>query len=469
MKTNGILSVWTFIIFFLLASNNLKSCPECDTSKFITSVYPENYNYLRYAFYQNVFDTCNVSMTVGEFRIKDSTGQITRIYPIFDTILLSLEHPNTYIGDYGSHLLGVSTSGVDTILSEVFKTKSFQYQKNSKLLFFRELRAGIKCLPNYSDPSDTLLNDCPDIPRIFWLEKYCIPDTSEWVIQVVDAITNQVLFIIDSVGFLPNRNCPFAIAYGTNPFKMNHERDLPNEFVNREVYIKVSVRRYGPTPFGMLFNPVISRLNSSAVKEYVDECNNSEYSCNFDHKKFDYYYYKKVVEYLDSIVSSQGRPPYSDEIPLLYFFDIDSNYIAKIYNRYYTYDSSLKGWLIPPRDTTPKFIPFSDNSLLQQQSIIIQKVDVKENNGSITLSISIKNKENSMFDKNVNLTNVQIEIFNIKGEKILSKELESIKLNNSSTTVMSINLPGHFPRGVYFLVLKSPKLPNPIKKVWLKN
>lgn len=469
MKTKKI--IWFLILLnvFLLPSKHLKSCPECDTSKFILAIYPENSKYLQYAHYQNVFDTCNVSMTVGEFRIKSANGEITRIYPIFDTTLLSLEHPHTYIGSNGSHLLGLSTPGIDTILSAVFRTQTFKYVSNSKLLFFRELRAGIKCLPNYSEPSDTLANHCPDIPRIFWLEKYCIPDTSEWVIQVVDATTHQVLFVIDSVGFLPNGNCPFAVAYGTDPYKMNHERILPNEFSYKDVYIKISVRRYGPTPFGMLFNPVISRLNASAVQEYVNECNNSGYSCNFDHKKFDYYYYKKVIEYLDSLTSALGRVPNSHELPLLYFSDIDSNYITKIYNRYFTYDSSLNGWVIPPSDTTPKFIPYDDYNLLLQPNIIIQKVDTKENNGIITLSISLKNKESSIVNKTLILTNVQIEIFNIRGEKIQSKYFENVTLNPTSTTTVAIDLKGNFPKGVYFLVLSSPELPRPVKKVWLKN
>lgn len=155
------------LLILVCCKFTLKSCPECDTGKFILAIYPWNLEYLVYAGYKNVFDTFHISMTVGEFRWKEQGGKIRRLLPMLDTNLLSKEHPNYYHGDKGSYLFGLSSIGVDTILSSTFKTQNFKYGTNSKLLFFRELRAGVRCFPKESGTNDTLDEDCPNIPKIF--------------------------------------------------------------------------------------------------------------------------------------------------------------------------------------------------------------------------------------------------------------------------------------------------------------
>lgn len=265
----------------------------------------------------------------------------------------------------------------------------------------------------------------------------------------MDANTHQVLCAIYSVGFLPNGNCPYAIAYGTNPFKMNHERELPYEFANREVYIKFSVHRYEPTPYSMFFKPTSSRLNLSTVHEYVEECEYSGYSCNFDRKKFDYYYYKKICEYMDSIVAATGRKPYLEEIPMYYFPDIDSNYMSKIMDRYYNrhYDSTTGQWYwyIPPKTYASRIISTGESRYNEKSTIVVDKIRFIDNSSTSTLTIKLK-LNNPLTQKNFIIKDLVLELYNLQGQHILTKTFEQISLQPSQETQISVQINENCPK-----------------------
>ncbi|MCX7879196.1 MAG: hypothetical protein N2517_00860 [Ignavibacteria bacterium] len=466
MKRKKFFCLYLIVFLALVNNTNSKACPDCDTSKFILAIYPENLPYLVYGNFMNVFDTCNVSMKIGEFRIKDSFGTSSRLFLEIDSNLLSLEHPNVFLGEGGQgYLLGVSQRGEDSILSSVLKTNVFKYSANSKLLFFRQLRAGIKCLEE-PEQQDTTLHRCPDIPPLFLLNKYCIHDTSEWVVQLIDASNHHLLAVLDSVGFLPNGECPYGIAYGTNPYRMNQERSLPNEFANKDVYIKISVRRFGPTLYGMLFNIIVSRLNFSSIYEYNELCDFLQYSCKFDLKWFDNFYFNKVISYLDSIVSVNNRPPYQDELPLWYFFDIDSNYTTRIYNRYYPFDSSVGGWVIPPRMDQINIgkANFNDFNTNTKSKIILSEVKSRLINNHINLELHFKFKP-SLPSSEFKLQKPKVEIYNLTGQIVYSANFEDTIILPYNP--LNIKLDKILPKGSYLLVISTSDLEKPLSKTFL--
>ncbi|MGC8957961.1 MAG: hypothetical protein ACP5LT_09100 [Candidatus Kapaibacteriota bacterium] len=303
----------------------------------------------------------------------------------------------------------------------------------------------------------------------------CILDTSEWVVQLVRASDNQVLWTIDSVGFLPNNNCPYAIAYGIQPYRINHIRNLPDEFSGIDVYIRISIRRWGPTTFGMLLAPVVARANLSAFQEYA-ECDSIYrvlgYKCKFDWKRFNHFYYEKVVEYLDSIVAAKNRQPLLEELPPnLYFMFSDSNYTAKIFNRYYQYDTTHHIWKIPSDSTESGLLPrsfdpsnFSNNFIINdsKEKYTIKNIEVSHEGNKTVLKIIIsqriyrfpeqKESERSEFSAN---------LYTIEGALINTQKYQ---VRNGGDIEMTLIASGRLAKGVYFVTIWYPETSKPISK-----
>ncbi|MGB9856477.1 MAG: hypothetical protein ACPLKS_08085 [Caldisericum exile] len=460
-----------FSLFALLISISLFcQCPECDTSNFILSIKPEDSDYLYYGLFQNIFDSCGVSYEIGEFRIVDATGSIRRIYLEFDSTIVSDDSPYKYENETSPFvgILGSPTKGIDTILSSVLKTQIFIYPPNSKIRFYRVLEAYKNCDVVKRDTNLSYCDEIPNISSFFLIEKNnCIIDTSEWVLYLIRASDGQIITIIDSVGFLPNQNCPFAPAYGTNPYRMNQEIDLPNQFANEPVYIKLSVRRYGPSPFGMFFNPTHGRVSSSSIREY-DATNGCEfgYKCNFKISWFEHYYYRKVIEYLDSIAIVKNRPPCMSEVPELWFFSKDSNFVDRILSRYFQYDSvnnfyyntfcrdqydSILGRFPPPEaftfNKTPKDNIFISNLITQ----------MKENSFELKLKVT---SVSPLSIKDGELTNCQFNIYNYYGKLLFSKNNLNLKLETWET----LTIPFKLARGVYLVTISNQNFPKVLSR-----
>lgn len=441
-----------FAISFPLGSKgySFNNCPDCDFSNSIISINPENDRYLTYLEYQNVFDSADVRCSIGEFRIIDSSGTIKRLFWKFDTTKLDTSYANSYKRRSGIYsLLGQTQLGEDQILSSVAKTESFVYASHSTLKFFRALSLGVPCGVVQREP-DTNLLSCDDLP--FWLGvDNAILDTSEWVIQLISETTGSVLAVLDSVGFMPNDTNDLGIPYGTNPTRMNQTRQLPDEYAGERVYIRVSVRRYGPTPYGMFFNIGTSRINMSSFREYGICCNGEpDYSCNFDIRKFDYYYYQKVIEYLDSIVAVNNRPPKTWELPPLFFIDRDSSYPAKILDRYFERDPS-GGWLVwdyndsQPSGKKPVYereVPWESQE--SRTAGLSGSIFVSKNGKELILTLKL--------NSNYHISNSVIEIFDFRGNRVISSKAHSIAKGYSEIT---LRLPDDFiTKGTYLLVVK---------------
>ncbi len=131
------------ICFFL--PTFAEDCPECDYNNFILSIRKEDARYLSYALYQNVFDTCDVSLQIGEFRWEDSTKKQNRIYLNFNQGICNSSQPWFIKSRGNEYVVGSSILGEDSLLTNAVRTDIFSYIPNSKILFYRKLNAGRSC------------------------------------------------------------------------------------------------------------------------------------------------------------------------------------------------------------------------------------------------------------------------------------------------------------------------------------
>ncbi|ROL57909.1 hypothetical protein D9V84_04115 [Bacteroidetes/Chlorobi group bacterium Naka2016] len=466
------------VIFLTLAISRpaviYSQCVECDTSKFILSIKPEDSNFLYYGLFQNIFDSCGVSYEIGEFRIVDTTGVETRVYLEFDTSIVNDNSPYVYKSETNPYwgILGCPSQGIDTLLSSVLRTRIFVYPPNSRIRFYRVLQAYRNCDVVKKDTNISYCDDqFPNFNPFFLVEKNnCIVDTSEWVLYLVRASDNQIIAVLDSVGFFPNGSCPYVPVYGTNPLKMNQERVLPNQFANEPVLIKLSVRRYGPSPFGMFFNPTHGRINSSSIREY-DATNGCEFGfkCNFKMSWFENYYYHKVIEYLDSISIAKNRPPFMYELPELWFFDNNSNYIDSILGRYFPYDSdnhiyfdtlcreqyNYSSGRFPPWEPSPLGLP-------SEEKFVIDNIVASSTVNNFELRLKV-NETNRVWAEGETLTDCQIKIYNYSGGLIYSKGNVDLKLN----TWVTLTIPYKLSRGVYLITIYNTNLPKILSRYFV--
>jgi hypothetical protein len=444
-----------FAIAFLLENKiySFDTCPECDFSNSILSIKPEDVRYLLYLYYQNVFEKANVRCSIGEFRIVDSSGTVKRLYWELDaTLATAANFVRRRPGGLGLlSLLGQAQNGEDQILTSAAKTESFVYTPHSTLKFFRELSLGVPCGTTPRNlPEDANALRCDELP--FWLGiDSAILNRNEWVIQLISESTGSVLAVLDSVGFVPNGSNDWGIPYGTNPLRMNHTRQLPDEYAGESVYIRVSVRQFGPTSCGMLFDVETSRINYSAYREYgicCDKYGVIGQSCKFSLQKLDYYYYQKVVEYLDSIVAANNRPPKSWELPPMYFFDRDSSYGARILDRYFERDSTGRGWVIWDNEEPLGKKPIYGTPLESQSSrkaLLNVGTFVSKSGNELTLTLK--------FNSNYSVGSATIEIFDFRGNRVITSKGCFIPKGYSEST---LHLPGDLlAKGIYLLVIKN--------------
>lgn len=425
-----LLSFISLIYFIFSYPLELSSeCPECNYSEALLGITPENSAFLWYFTYYNIFDSVSVECQIGEFSYEHNGVKnkiIPRIDPIFSTSFW--------------RILGQNQPGEDTILTQLVRTENFIYSQNSKINFYRALSVGISC-GSVFPPIDT--NAYYGDDRKFWVGNLgSILDTSEWVIQLMDAATNQVLWTIDSVGIGTNYDSPVAKLYGTNPKKMNHSRDLPNEFAGDTVYIRVSARRYGPTPYGMWLYATPSKFSLSSFYEYVEnDCLIPFFKCNFDYQNFERYYFGKLVEYLDSLVESRGQPLKFSDLPSNTTW-INRGLSDSLYSRYFD--------KIPLNDSTFYWVERSNElprvgvlEKLEKNSVLKSKT-----NESLSLSYIYDAKSNSLIlQSNKKYENCTIRAYNLLGEKIWEFSAFSIieGLNR-------LNLPGKIIGGKFAII-----------------
>lgn len=227
---------YLIVIFFLC------SVPVLPQSEHIFFNYrTEERPFLYYYSLWNQFDSSVVMYEFGEVHFINGT--------IRQNAVLSTLVPQR-------NLQGTNAQGISTDLEAMARTENFTIPGEGDIRWFGQLQS-------FQVPCNGLAKrDEPNKPRPNW----GIVDQTEFVIQLVEAGSNMVLATLDSVGVRPTGAVPPVVdtRYGTNVERVKHSAVIPASYTGKQVYVRISPRRYGPTPYGLSITRYKSWFNLTA-------------------------------------------------------------------------------------------------------------------------------------------------------------------------------------------------------------
>ncbi len=242
MKTNRTICS-AIVIALVVLSGYAQPLP-----KFIFNSEQAN-RWLWYIQLQNAFDSCAVEYEFGEVAVLDSSS----------AALVYIRIPYREVGYGGSQTYpkqGIRTIGIDTLLEKECTTFPFTVPAHGKVRFYRNLSAVLYCdttiqTPHRGEPYP-LTRPINTVDRRWILYPGWNPDQSEFVIQLVSESDGRILWVLDSIGVLPNPDSAKPVRYGIEPDRRVCERTFPPSVWGARAYLRISPRRYGPTPYGMV-------------------------------------------------------------------------------------------------------------------------------------------------------------------------------------------------------------------------
>jgi hypothetical protein len=342
---------------------------------------------------------------------------------------------------------GLNCQGTDTLLERQSRTENFFMPSGpGEVKYFRRLSARPKCgTVGPLQGSETGGNGT-------WEDDWYrvgvgnILDRSEWVIQVVRASDNTVLFNIDSVGVNPNPESIYAQRYGQYPTQMSHTRNLPSGYAGQEVYIRISPRRWGPTPAGFVMEEQRYKVCLSGLQEYSpyppDHVSGHYiFKCwsQSDRDAIENMWFNELISYSDSIKLATGHIPVVTPL----YFDLPGE--EDFYNNRYFTSSVINGITVwterqafPPPEYKPTIL---NNDIISSSNNIIIK-DITDHPSLGSLNISIETKED--------ISDLMLSIYTYTGNEIsgdvwhgnLRRGMNFVTINTQS-----------FTNGIYLLIL----------------
>lgn len=202
----------------------------------------EDRPFLNYYSIWNQFDSSAVMYWFGEVHsIHENVRQ---------NAVLSLAFPGRVnIQDEG-------VEGVSSKLQGMARTENFTIPGAGEIRWFGQLLSfRTPCNPSVS-------GDEHNKPGPGW----GVTDWTEFVIQLVDAESDVVLAVLDSVGVRPTAPDGPRVdtRYGNHPEQVKRSAPVPAGYTGKQVYVRVSPRRYGPTPYGLAITRFSSWCNLTA-------------------------------------------------------------------------------------------------------------------------------------------------------------------------------------------------------------
>ncbi len=246
---------WCGLIGMLLAVGLRGGAQECDPARLRYALSPEEFKRQTYLEYANAFDNAWVLYRIGEFELLRGG----------ETLVVGV------LGKHGSCVQGSSQQGEDQQLLGIGQTEVFQPAAGDRIRFFRLLHVRGEC---NADQQWKALRETMPYPEREWVVPFLsVLDRSEWVVQLVRVRDGAVLDVLDSVGVLPTTPQEPWIArpYGERVMETVHERELPPSAVGEPVVVRISPRRWGPTPFGMTVRVFVSGIAASALYRYAPD------------------------------------------------------------------------------------------------------------------------------------------------------------------------------------------------------
>lgn len=265
----------------------------------------EDRDFLQYYYIWNQFDSSTVMYEFGEVTFLD--GAVRQNIPLSGLI------------KKGQQLQGSEVQGISTDLEEIARTEKFTIPGEGEIQWFGRLQS-------FRTPCDgSGAGYEPNKPVPNW----GIVDRTEFVVQLLDATSNTVLATLDSIGVNPTGTVPPVVdtRYGTHIERVKHSAVIPASYTGKVVYVRISPRRYGPTPYGLTISKYTSWINLSAEYDSIgiEQIPLSETAILRD------IWFTKLIEYCDSIKTETGWLPDFRGISFAKKHHIDS-----YHSRYFT-------------------------------------------------------------------------------------------------------------------------------------
>lgn len=242
----------------------LVCCSATLPAQYLFDTTPELNRYLWYHQIVNTFDSAVVTYEVGEFTLHRATGN--------ERIFNRISRADFASGSEGKARAGSSGRGTDPVLSALAQTRPFLLPLQPSSISFARVLQASTCDDVASQPTGGNGSDGRFTPRDqqYLAGRGRILDTSEFVLEVVDASTGEVYGTIDSVGLIPNPTTDVVQRYGTEPDASTRTLvAVPTRAAGKTVFVRASVRRWGPSPHGMALRRVHHGISLSAQHAYM--------------------------------------------------------------------------------------------------------------------------------------------------------------------------------------------------------
>lgn len=205
----------------------------------------EDRAFLNYNYIWNQFDSSAVMYEFGEFTFVGGA--------IRHNILLSKTVKDA------QRVQGSGEQGVSADLQALARTEDFIIPGEGEIQWFGRLQAFRSPCDMGYDPAQ---GEGPNRPIPNW----GVLDQTEFVVQLIDAGSGTVLVTLDSVGVQPTGTVPPVVdtRYGTDVDRIRRSAAVPANHTGKLAYIRVSPRRYGPTPLGLIISRYDLWVNQSA-------------------------------------------------------------------------------------------------------------------------------------------------------------------------------------------------------------
>lgn len=262
---------------------------------------PEDRNYLHYYAIWNQFDAAVVMYEFGEVMLVQ--GTIRRQIPLSGFV------------KNAEKIQGAGTPGVCADIQALARTENFVLpdRPGGDIRWFGRLQS----FRTPCDPAryDTAHGEGPNRPSSDW----GVLDQTEFVVQLVRSGDDVVLAVLDSLGVHPTGATIADTRYGNNILSVVHEYPVPQGHAGETVYVRISPRRYGPTPLGLTISKYSARINLTAELHLPDT----------EIQQLRERWFTEFLSYCDSVKAGTGW------LPELRGITFTGNQSDRFYNRYF--------------------------------------------------------------------------------------------------------------------------------------
>jgi len=382
-------------------------------NKPIFQIKPEDIDYLRYFYFFNLFDSAKVVYKFGEVKVKYGNN----------TMLINLVHSLDTVE--GKSKFGTSSQGVSSDLEDYAKTENFVIPNTGspKITFFRGINeSGNPCDTNSANPGGG---------KGIW----DIVDRTDFVVQMVKPNTGEVVAVLDSVVSMPNSNPEADSIFGLNPHIVFHDWLVPPSLYDSTVFLRVSPRRYGPTPLGLIIK------ENDLWADYESLVDSSGLYLGKENMNYlDSLYWIEFKTYFDSVFSATGRfPQGSFRIPRNYDDEYKEFYNSKLNKEIFNGDTIYSNTFY-----NPESYPQNKNTKFE--------LDTNAPGTSFKFMKNIITEDTTQIEINsVDATFCKILLYNSE----IKKEIEIWKGGiNKGINVITLDL-SKIPKGSYSVILKN--------------